>query len=144
MIEQHIEGVRPYNVYDMHIDKSSDGRYWYVLRWACGGDAVLRLRIQHLGMDEVHDFVAEIKIIDPADPLCGRGEEGFEPVGKFWIGSTDVAEQIEELRRSPEKWPKDQYPTVYGDEFLDMALLWEHILSLTHVGEALGTLAQVE
>ena len=124
-----------YPVEDMEFDKSADGRYWHILRWV-SPDTLFRLRVVHLCIRELMDFVAEIKCFDRADPRGGRGEDGFAKVGEFTLCVIDMPDQIEEIRRN--EWRTEKYLAMYGDEFEDMVMLWGRILRMTEIGEAFG------
>jgi hypothetical protein len=100
--------------------------------------------MQHVSMYEPADVVAEVKVIHPADLIGGRGDDGFVTVGTCMLAFFEVAEQIAELRSNPEESPNDTYPTIYGNEFAEMLILWERLLMITDVSQAFGQDAKPE
>jgi hypothetical protein len=126
-MEGTINHTGSYNTQRFEIHKSSDGVYWQILLWV-RQDALLRLRMMHTSLYDPTDFIAEIKVIDTWDPRCGRGDYGFAMVGKFSLGIDGVAEQTRDIQNNPEDWPCDAYPTIYGDEFAQLAVLLKELL----------------
>jgi hypothetical protein len=122
-----------YYIEHMTLEKSADGRYVHIVQQV-GRNVWLRLRIEHISCYDLTDFVAEVT----------SGKREFTPVGKFSMGIGAVAEQIEEMRRTPEEWPDADYPTEYGDEFKQMATLWERVLIMTEIGLELGPYSEPE
>ncbi len=115
--------------YAIELDKSRDGRYWYLLHWP-GNDVLLRLRIVHLSFEEPNDVIAELKRFGPDDP-AGRSDEGFTILGRFMCCSIELEEPEPDL---------DEFPQAFRDEFITMMRYWGRILELMECGSALGSL----
>ena len=111
---------------DVEIDKSSDGRYWYVLYWP-DELVLLRLRIQHTTPDDPDHYVAEVKVRAPNDG-AGRSESGFSAVGEFDLSPWEIEPYLDELPRTRRK------------EFVAMLKHWAHVLDAGRLSAALGTL----
>lgn len=110
----------------IEIDKSSDGRYWYVLYWP--DDLVLlRLRIQHTCPEDGDDYVAEVKVRKPNDG-GGRSESGFSAVGEFDLSPWEIEPHLDELPRTRRK------------EFVAMLKHWAQHQDVGRFSAALGTL----
>ena len=108
----------------IEIDKTPDGRYWFVLSWP-NDQVALRLRIEHTSWDDPDRFIAEVYERQP-DDNHGRTED-YTVVGHFMLSPFDVEPYLDEL------------PTQWRSEFIAMIKHWGHLLEASAFGGALGT-----
>ena len=115
-------GVIPYH--DIEIDKTPDGKYWYLLYWP-NDEVVLRLRLVHTSLDDPNDFVAEVKVRKPNDDH-GRSGQDFAVVGRFCVSAIDIEPYL------------DEFPSVWRREFVAMVRHWARLTAVGNFGPALG------
>ena len=91
---------------------------------------VLRLRIVHLSVMDLDDFIAETKVREAGD-RGGSSDEGFIPVATFMFAP--IAFEID-----GEQTDLHEFPEIYRDEFIAMVKQWGRVTRVMECGEALG------